>query len=201
MAHGFINEVEIAAKDIDSLNRTAISKYVYSGAITGDDIDGGYVFNLSKVKLSDAVDIAHDGAIDGKTNSEVWKVVKPATGSLTGLYMAYNPEVKVAKIGNKEYTGLSLDVRDFTNVAQRPFDCFKLCKGDIIALSVDAVENYTSGTSTLLKAVNGSYKLNGGTSASSQTTLTVLEEREVMFPKAGVGNDYVKMIIAQVTEE
>ena len=64
MAHGFINEVEIAAKDIDSLNRTAISKYVYSGAIKGDDIDGGYVFNLTKVKLSDTVDIAHDGAIN-----------------------------------------------------------------------------------------------------------------------------------------
>lgn len=194
----FIQEVSIQAKDIDSLNRRVMSKYIDSAVIKSDDIDGGFVFNLSKVKLSDVGTVASSTAIKGNGNSEIWQVVKPATGSLTGLWMAYNPEVKLVEVNGKEYAGLSEDVRDYTNIGGKPFDAFKLCVGDIIAIPKYALENYTTGTSTKLVAVNGSYKLNGSTSATSQASLKVIEERDVIFPKAGVGNEYVTMVYAQV---
>ena len=116
MAHGFILEKSIRAKDVDSLNKNVISIAVDSDTIIGDDIDGGYVFQLTKTKLSD---LPANVGLTGSENGELYRVSKPLTedndsldettilAHANGLAMAYNPSVKNLSFEGKEYAGLS----------------------------------------------------------------------------------------------
>ena len=69
MAHGFIIESMIQAKNIDALNRSVTSAV---------DVDGGGLIAL---------------AYPTTKGNDVWTASAPST-ELGGLWIAYNPEVK-----------------------------------------------------------------------------------------------------------
>ena len=117
MAYGVLVESSIQAKDIDALNKDAVSAIAVAG--------GGLV-------------ILTPSATEGEQR---WTATAPATGSLGGLYMAYNPSPKYTVVGTNEYAGLSADPRDYTNIAGKSFTCFKPKVGDEILVTVDAVES------------------------------------------------------------
>lgn len=201
MSYGFIKENSIQAKDVDSLNRKVIS-INYGTPNTGDDIDGGNVFKLKRTTLTDVAG-SNSKPLTGIDNNELWQVVKPATADgLSEMWMAYNPEVSAVSVNGKLFTNLTVDIRDYTNTAMRPFDAFKPCKGDLIAVAKDGVTDYTTGTSTHLIAKNAQYKLAGASSLSANTFgMKVLEEVQVEFPQSGVGNELVTLILCEVVAE
>ena len=101
MAHGFIIESMIQAKNIDALNRSVTSAI---------NVDGGGLVSL---------------AYPTTKGNDVWTASAPADGALGGLWIAYNPEVKYTDVNGKRYAGLSADIRDYTNIAGETFDAFK----------------------------------------------------------------------------
>ena len=108
MANGVIVESRIQATNIDALNRTAQAQIAVAG--------GGLVALTAS----------------GVQGNEVWTAAAPASGSLGGLWIAYNPSEHLTAVGDKFFAGLSEDPRDYTNLANRPFDCFKPEVGDEI---------------------------------------------------------------------
>ena len=118
MAKAILIPTLTAAKNVDTYNRSFIAQV---------DLDNGNIF--SKGDLSD------------KTNeSQVYKAETPKTGSLTGLWMAYNPEdvVLTDELGNQFKVG-NLDPRAFTNVAGTVFSGFQPQVGDIVTISADGI--------------------------------------------------------------
>jgi hypothetical protein len=229
MAHGFILEKSIRAKDVDSLNKNVISIAVSDGTVIGDNIDGGYVFQLTKTKLSD---LPANVGLTGSENGEIYRVSKPLTESsgdldettilahANGLAMAYNPEIKNLSFDGKEYAGLSSDIRDFTNVAKKPFSAFMLKKGDLIEISADSLSGtyVASGdnATNYLIPDDSSYKLtfsktpniviegDGDTTPDTEvacTCLEIIEVRSELFPQANVGNEYVTTYLCEVKAE
>lgn len=242
MSHGFINETSIRAKDIETLNRRVISVGLSNGEITGDNIDGGNVFQLTKTSIDDLPTGVSGVGIDGKNNSEIYRVSKPLTensgdtdestivSNARGLAMAYNPEVMSVIVNGKEYAGLSKDVRDFTNLAKKPFDAFVLKKYDLIELSEDCIDGtyVASGENATgyLVPQNNDYKLtfskvagitveedNPDYDDSDETSsptidvvvpctcLAIRDVKTALFPKAGVGNEYVTTYLCEVIYE
>ena len=100
MANGVIVESRIQATNIDALNRTAQAEIAVAG--------GGLVALTAS-------------ATQG---NEVWTAAAPASGTLGGLWIAYNPAEHLTVVGDKVFAGLSEDPRDYVNVANRPFDCY-----------------------------------------------------------------------------
>ena len=109
--HGFMIEKRINAKDVEALNRSAKSVA---------DIDGGML-----VKLGEYAD-------------GVWNVTKATEGE--GLYMAYNPSEHFTNVNGRLFVGLTKDPRDYTNLAGRTFDIFKLTKGDIVGITAELIK-------------------------------------------------------------
>lgn len=73
MTHAVLVQTKVAAKDIDSFNRPAVG---------ADALDNGNVIVLATEDTS---------ATYGQT--EVWDATKPATATLSGCWMVYEPEV------------------------------------------------------------------------------------------------------------
>ena len=123
MANGVIVESRIQATNIDALNRTAQAEVNVAG--------GGLVALTAS----------------GTQGNEVWTAAAPASGTLGGLWIAYNPAEHLTVVGDKVFAGLSEDPRDYVNVANRPFDCFKPQVGDEIDITIDCVD--ASGASAV----------------------------------------------------
>ena len=94
MANGVIVESRIQATNIDALNRTAKATV---------DVAGGGLVALTA---------------SGAQGNEVWTAAAPASGSLGGLWIAYNPAEHLTKVGGKFFAGLSEDPRDYVNIAE-----------------------------------------------------------------------------------
>ena len=117
MAYGYLVEASIAAKDIGSLNKSAVSTVAVAG--------GGLVaLTASSTKGND-----------------VFTATVPATGALGGLYMAYNPSYHYV---DGLYAGLSADPRVFTNDIGYTFDVFKPKLYDEIVVTIDCVDATSS---------------------------------------------------------
>ena len=71
MAYGICLPKKIAAQDVNSLNRSAVSAAAY---------ENGFVGNLLTISTTDGED-------------EVWTMTAPVTGALSNLWMAWEPEV------------------------------------------------------------------------------------------------------------
>ncbi len=113
MSYGVIIPNAIAAKDIDSLNRSAVS--------------------ASAVENGNIVILATKSTTAGE--AEVWTATVPSTGAgLTGVWMAYEPEVVLTA---SKYKGLDPDPRNFRNEIGDVFSVFKPQLGDIITLTAD----------------------------------------------------------------
>lgn len=137
--HGFIIESMIQATDVVALNR-----YCESASV---DFDGGNLVALTAPTVQ---------------GNNVWTAAKPAAGTLGGLGIAYNPSLHITEIGDGEYAGLTVDVRDYTNTKGRTFTVFMPQIGDIFVLSKECVDT------TVSSAVAGDFL----ESKASQSTWT-----------------------------
>lgn len=135
MARSILIPTLVAAKNIDSLNRSFVSTV---------DLDNGNVF--------------YKGELSTNANeSQVYDAKAPATDNLKGLYMAFSAEdvVLTDDLGNQFKVG-TLDPRAFTNKAGVVFSGFKPQVGDLVLISADGIEgeatNYANAEadSTLL---------------------------------------------------
>lgn len=175
MANGVIVESRIQATNIDALNRTA------KAAV---DVAGGGLVALTA---------------SGAQGNEVWTAAAPATGSLGGLWIAYNPSEHLTKVGGKFFAGLSEDPRDYANIAGRPFDCFKPVVGDEIDITADCVDSTVSGVvaGDILESKDGQTTFtrvaaNTGATAGS-TAFKVEYVGTAPFPSGSIGMEQVKM--------
>lgn len=136
--YGFIVEKKIAAKDVDSLNRSAVC--------ATQNVDGGNLVALAA----------------GATPEAPYTATVPATGALTGLWMAYPPTEALAVWNGEYFAGLSKDPRAYTNIMGRPFDVFKPKMYDVIGFTKDCADD------TLVSPVVGGFL----GAKNGQTTLT-----------------------------
>lgn len=164
MAHGFIIENELMARDVDSLNKYAVSAIA---------VDGGCPVALT--------------APTGRNS--VWTATASADGK--GVAIAYNPEEKYIAVEGKVFAGakLSSDVRDFTNVAGRTFDVFLPQKGDRMTISAKCVDGTTTleaGNILETKADNAIWaKVNSHTAGKTALVIDAVINKQ--FPNAGIG--------------
>lgn len=176
MANGVLVESMIQASNIDALNRFAKAEI---------DVAGGGLVAL---------------AYNTDTGNDVWAATAPATGALEDLWMAYNPEVKYVEINGKKYAGLSLSVdpRDYTNIAGDVFDVFKPMIGDEILITkdcIDATALADLAVDTFLEAQNGktTFTVNDGSAATASTMAFQVEwVGTVDFPAKGIGVERVQ---------
>ena len=175
MANGVIVESRIQATNIDALNRTAKATV---------DVAGGGLVALTA---------------GGAQGSEVWSAAAPASGSLGGLWIAYNPSEHLTKVGGKFFAGLSEDPRDYVNIAGRPFDCFKPAVGDEIDITIDCVD--ASGSSVVagdfLESKAGQTTFTrvaaSSTATAGSTAFKVEYVGTAPFPAGSIGMEQVKM--------
>lgn len=175
MANGVIVESRIQATNIDALNRTAKATV---------DVAGGGLVALTA---------------SGAQGNEVWTAAAPATGSLGGLWIAYNPAEHLTKVGGKFFAGLSEDPRDYVNIAGRPFDCFKPAVGDEIDITIDCVD--ASGSSVVagdfLESKDGQTTFTRKAAASGATSGSTAFKVEYVgkapFPAGSIGMEQVTM--------
>jgi hypothetical protein len=141
MSHGVLLPLSIAAMKVDAWNRSAIS---------ASSIDNGNVLTFS-------------GKSSTAGQGELWTAVAPNSGTsvLTGLWMAYEPEVVITTSGSSQFKGLDPDVRNFYNLANKPFSAFRLQLGDILRMTTDCLYGaYSAGVTTHANATDvGGFEL------------------------------------------
>ena len=165
MTHGVMIQNKVAAMNVDSYNRSAVC---------ASDVDNGNVVVLSAKSTTSG-------------QSEVWTAVVPSTSNgLTGLWMAYSPEVVVTA---GAYKGLDVDPRNFVNTATYVFDVFKPQLGDIVTLSSDCLAGaYVANTTTHVNATDstGGLKLLWGNSQTG--SVLSLKFLAVTYVSIGTGS-------------
>ena len=179
-----IAETRISAYNIDADNRSC----VHSTA----DVDGGNLIHLTASTTA---------------GDDVFVASTPTAQTLGGLWMAYNPSVRLTEVNGQYYAGLSADERDYTNLKGRVFDAFKPRKGNIIALSLEDID--ASGASAvagdILESKASQTKLQriaaatGATSGS--TAFKILRVETQPYPQAGVGMEMAKKFIVECIQE
>jgi hypothetical protein len=168
MTHGILVPSKTAATDVDAWNRSAIT--------TSDDVDNGWVVKLSTKSTTSG-------------ESEVWTALEPTTSNgLTGLWMAYSPEIVITESGSYEFKGIDPDPRNFTNLGAKVFDVFKPQLGDIITASADCLcGTYIANTTTHVTATNGTTGTSGGYTLlwanSASSTATCFKSIDAGSPK------------------
>lgn len=178
MAHNILIQDTAAAKNIDSLNRSVIGSA---------DIDNG-----------NAIILASKSSTAGE--GEVWVATQPATGSLTGLWLAYEPEVVVTVSGNSKYKGIDPDVRNFYNVSGTVFSAFKPRVGDILTMTDDGITG-TKGSNTHIVATNAQYKLAWASAAISGLSLKLLKTSYISVGGGSIGASRVTSYQFEVVAE
>jgi len=169
MTYGICIPNKIAAKDIDSFNRSAVSSA---------NIDNGWVVSL-------------DAKSTTSGQGEVWTVTLPATGYLNNLWMACSPEIVLTSSGSYIFKGIDPDPRDFTNLATYTFDVFKPQINDIITLTSDCL---AGSVSTYVNATDstGGYKLYwGGSQTSSVLSMKLLVTTYISIGTGAITNQRV----------
>ena len=161
--YSILVEQAIAAMNIDSLNKTAIS--------TTDDIAGGNVVVLTA---------------SGKNGDNVFTATKPAAAT-DDVYMAYNPAEHYLVVNGNVYAGDSLtsDVRDFTNIANHPFGVFKPQKNDEIEIIDEAIAKDKTAADALVGkylVVGDSYTLKSAAEAGTGLAFKVVNTIKHDFP-------------------
>jgi hypothetical protein len=135
MAYSVLIAGEIAAKNIDSLNKFG--------------------------KAAVAVENGHVVALGNKSNvkgeNDVYNVNVPATATLaTDIFYMVNEPVDV--LVNGKYSGLTDDPREFNIPAGKVFTMYKPMVGDEVVITTDGVAG-TSGENIYVAPANGTTKL------------------------------------------
>lgn len=138
MTHAVVNADKIHAKAQPADVRPVVS--------SGCALDNGNLFYLSgKYSTSGS-------------GMEVWSANVPATGSLTTLWMAFEPEQPFLMSGTNMYRGIGT-IQDFYNPANRVFTAVKLIARDIFTITADGLTGSHS-TGSYVVAVDGDPKWN-----------------------------------------
>ena len=140
MTHAVLVQSKVSAKDIDAYNRPAVN--------SADALDNGNVIILATEDTS---------ATYGQT--EVWDATKPATATLSGAWMVYEPEVVLTVSGTKTYKGIDPDPLDFYIPATTVFSAFKPKVGDIILMTGDGFTAGSGAASAFANAADADYHL------------------------------------------
>lgn len=170
---GYMIEKRISAKDVEALNRSAVST---------TNIDGGAL-------------VALGAYADG-----VFTATKATSGQ--GLYMAYNPSEHFTEVDGRIYAGLSKDARDYTNLANRTFDVFKPLVGDLVAVTdgnLKAGEDAKVQVNKFLEQGADGYEVKASATAST-TSLKVIAIETIPFPQAGIGMEFAKSYLCEVAQ-
>jgi len=150
MTHAILIQNKVAAQDIGSYNRSAVS----GSEVGSTDMDNGFVFRLDTQSSTTGL-------------SEVWLATSPSTTASTNdnLWMCYSPEIVVTTAGTKQFKGIDVDPQDFYVPGFTVFDAFKPQVGDILTMTADAFYNSKS-SNAFANSAAATYKLVWG---SSQT--------------------------------
>ena len=117
MAYSVLIAGEIAAKNIDSLNKFGKANF---------DVENGHVVALGKRS-------------DTKGENDVYNVNKPATATLaTDIFYMVNEPVNV--LVNGKYSGLTDDPREFNIPAGKVFTMYKPMVGDEVVITVNGID-------------------------------------------------------------
>jgi hypothetical protein len=151
MAYGVMIPLAVAAKDVDSYNKTFIGSA---------DIENGSVFTL--------------GALVSGQEDE-FAAVQPATANLAKqFYMAASAIRPVTTINGNYFYDMVQDPRAFINLTRQPIDGIALKLGDEVLLSADALAGSYVGSgsvTTHVVATDGAYKLTWATAAINGLSL------------------------------
>lgn len=164
MAKSILIPTLVAAKNIDSLNRSFVSTA---------DLDNGNVFGKGELSTNAG-------------ESQVYKTVTPATGSLSGLYMAFSAEdvVLTDDLGNQFKVG-TLDPRAFTNKAGTVFSGFKPQVGDLVLISADGISGDAAAyAAAYAVAANGASQLAFAEAAGAGLSFKVVETTYISLASA-----------------
>lgn len=173
MAYGLIVPRKIAAQNIDSLNRSAVSASAY---------ENGFV-----------------GYFSGKSSTageeEVWTMVAPATAHLYDLWMCYEPELVIT---DSKYKNINPDPRDFIVAIGDVFSVFKPQVGDLISMSSDALAG-TQSTNTYVVATDGAQALTWASAAVSGLSLKLVDDDDYISLGIGsIGTQRIAMDLFEV---
>jgi hypothetical protein len=167
--HGVLIPEQIAAMNVDSYNRSAYSA-------SASSIDNGMVFSLSgKVSTSGS-------------GAEVYKIVTPATGSLSGLWMAYSGEEVV--LTDLKYKGLDPNPRNFYNEIGKVFSAYKPQVGDIILLTAEALTG-TKSSNEYVVAANGAMQLTWSATSVEGLTYKLLGSQYISIGSGAIDTQRV----------
>ena len=176
MAHGLIIEAQLAADNIDTLNRHVVSSTA--------DFDGG---NLMELKPINAVG-----------DDRYTATVPVAT---TGLWVAYPAQQRFIDVDGRRFAGLTVDERAYTNLQGETFNAFKPKVGDTMSFSIDDLDADSQAliasieAGDILEAKTGQKTLTRVAKATGATANTTAFEIKYihyeLFPKAGIGNERV----------
>jgi hypothetical protein len=150
MAFSVLEKTMVAAKDIDSLNRSAKSAAVMENGMVG------------QLTTQDA--------------DNVWTMIAPATAALTNLWMVHDSDNVVVKdsVGN-EYKGLTQNPQNFSIKIGKVFDVFKPQLEDILTLSEDGVGG-TQAANTFAVATDAQFKLQWAAAAVAGLSLELVND-------------------------
>lgn len=166
--NGFIIEVNLAASSVDALN---------DGATCTTDVDGGSVVELGAYNVS----------------TKNYTVTLGGASAPTGSYIAYNPVDHITVVNGKNFSNLTVDPRDVTNVSGLPFSVFRPLAGvDKIGLTSGNFTGATLPDATTNKyvvpAANGQWSATS-TAPTSGMYFTCIGVQTIPFPQAGIGVD------------
>ena len=134
MSYSVLIAGEIAAKNIDSLNKFGKAEF---------PVENGHV-----VALGDKS--------NEKGENDVYTVNKPTNGNLaTDIFYMVNEPVNV--LVNGKYSGLTDDPREFNIPAGKVFTMYKPMVGDEVVITVDSIG--TKGNNTYVVPAAGDTKL------------------------------------------
>jgi hypothetical protein len=164
MAHTVVILNKVAANDVDSYTRPVIAQ---------QNMDNGYFFSLN--------------AISSGSGIEVWVPTVPTTGSLSGLWMLYEPEIPFLASGTNVYNGLGT-IRDFYVSASQVATAIKPQVGDIITVTA---EDFVSGTAPTAGqhcvATNGAFLLTAQASGSAGMDWICREVNYIPYADGTIG--------------
>ncbi len=136
MSYSVLIAGEIAAKNIDSLNKFGKADFA---------VENGHVVALG-VKST------------AKNEAFVYTVNKPADATLaSGIFYMVNEPVNV--LVNGKYSGLTDDPREFNIPAGKVFTMYKPMVGDEVVITVDGLAGTKEGGNTHVVPANNTTKL------------------------------------------
>ena len=174
---GYIIETRIAAKNVDSYNRTAQCD---------ENLDGGALVEL------------------GEMNGDVFTATQVKATGKTGLWMVYNPSEHYTDVDGKLFAGLSADPRDYTNIKKRPCDVFKPQVGDLIGFTAGNIKEGDVGSlavgSYLEPEAGGQYAKKDSAPTASTTSFLIKQIKTIPMPQSKIGMEEVKVYIAECVQ-